>query len=101
MYESNKGGGIKWATEARSAGLKFSARGTIVELTARFTPGDAQAYAMAESKVLGHLQAVPTTSAGSVWGDTSDGVGGALAVGKGSLSIKASGVSKRFIAGLA
>lgn len=100
MHESTKGGGIKWACEARAAGLRFSANRGIVALSATFTPGDATAYAMAESKVLGHLDSAPATSAGSTWGDTSDGVGGALAVNRGSLTIKRSGVSKRFLAGL-
>lgn len=100
MHESTKGGGIKWAGEARAAGLRYSANRGIVALSATFTPGDLAAYNRAESKVLGHLDSVPTTSPGSTFGDTSDGVGADGAITRGALTIKRSGVSKRFLSGL-
>lgn len=100
-YSATRGDGARWAADARAANLRATATGgSVIALTGKFPPGDADAYTRMESKMLGHLRAAPITGAGSTWGDTSNGVGGAIALERGTMTIKVSGVSKRFASGI-
>jgi hypothetical protein len=71
--------------------------GGVVTVTARFEPGDEKAYAEAERSCNAVLSMVRQTRAGSVWGSTSDGVGGLIAINRGVYTLNKSGADKRVI----
>jgi hypothetical protein len=61
-----------------------------------FEPGDSSAYAEAENACLAVIHSLPR-SGGSIWGTTSDGVGGHVGLTHGYCEIKCSGVSNKAI----
>jgi hypothetical protein len=93
--------GKAWRDDALAAGAGLHVGGGIVRVSITFEPGDVAAYCAAEELAHDLIAQVPTTAAGSVWGTTSDGVGGLSALKDGRMVLKASGVSKRFVSGAA
>lgn len=61
-----------------------------------FTPGDCDQYCETESDALCLLHKAPLKG-GSVWGSTSDGIGGAIALSSGRAEFKKSGTGKRWL----
>jgi hypothetical protein len=92
--------GKAWAAEARAAGATVSFHGGTLTVRVAFTPGDVDEFVAAEALAHDAIAEAPTTRNGSVWGTTSDGVGGHIALTSGRFKLKASGVSKRFGAGV-
>jgi hypothetical protein len=66
-----------------------------VTVTATFAAGDRAAYAEAERSCNRVLALVRQTRPGSVWGSTSDGVGGHVAIERGVYVLNKSGADKR------
>lgn len=71
----------------------------IVRVVGSFDPGDRIAYQHLDG-VAATALAMVAASGGSVWGSTSDGVGGAVALRDGVYVLNVSGVQKRFLAAL-
>lgn len=76
------------------------ASGTVVSCKANFQPGDNQRYCELDSAAMSLMDALPTTTPGSIWGSTSDGVGGAVALNRGVYIINRSGVSARVVSAI-
>jgi hypothetical protein len=91
-------GGAAWAKLVQSCGGRAMGGGTSVSVTMQFTTGSMDAYSRACSTVHSLLCRCPATASGSTWGD--DGVGGMIAMERGSVTIHKSGISKRFAAGI-
>lgn len=72
----------------------------MVTLEKSFTPDNPSQYATAEAVVFQAMMSVPQTAAGSIWGTTSDGVGGYSGQLHGKMVLNKSGVSKRWQAKL-
>lgn len=82
--------------EARAQNVWVTAHSSgIVIVSTTFTPGDMAAYAEAERSCNRVLNLVRQTRPGSVWGSTSDSVGGHVAIERGVCTINKSGVDKR------
>jgi hypothetical protein len=80
--------------KAKEYGFQIHAHGSIVSVSARFTPGDKEAYLRLEdhaNEILGMFRMV---SPGSVWGSDSGSVGGAIAIEKGQFVMNKSGCEK-------
>lgn len=72
----------------------------VVTVSTTFSPGDTQAYIMADSDAHALISDVPVVTYGSTWGTTSDGVGGHAGMMGGYVRLSKSGVSKRFVTAL-
>ena len=79
----------------------LGATGSILQITARFTPGSLEEFANLDRSYWGILSRVPQPSAGSVWGTDGGGVGAVQALRTGRFTMNVSGVSKRFLTQLA
>ncbi len=79
----------------------LGATGSIVRITARFTPGSLEEFANLDMSYWGILSRVPQTGAGSVWGTAGGGVGAVQALRTGRFAMNVRGVSKRFLNQLA
>lgn len=86
----------EFIAEATKLGFTVRARGRIVEVTKRFTPGDTAAFVAADGNGPHLIAMVPTVTAGSVWGTDGGGVGGHAAIANGIYTLKVSGVAARF-----
>lgn len=88
--------------KVKDYGLWITAHGSIVSVTAKFEPGNAQAYNEAEARCFEILGMFRQVSPGSTWG--TEGVGGAIALEKGQMIVSKSGCEKaltrRFYSGL-
>jgi len=88
--------------KVKSYGLWITAHGSIVSVTAKFEPGNANAYNEAEARCYEILAMFRQVRAGSTWG--TEGVGGAIALEKGQIIMSKSGCEKllasRFYSGL-
>lgn len=91
--------GKKFAQEARSQGFSVTGNGGVIKLHATFTPHDNAAFCGLENCAMSLLIDAPSVTPGSIWGSTSDGVGGAAALHSGKFTLCASGLSKRFVKG--
>lgn len=85
---------------AREYNARIEVRGTVVSATIRFTPGDARAYACAESDVSSIIYAIPAKG-GSIWGTDGASVGGYVGLKGGYMTLNVSGVGARVAAALA
>lgn len=87
------------AAEIRAAAnannVRLSAHGGIVTVSTTFTPGDKAAYVAAENACNNVLRLVRQTRPGSVWGNDSASVGGAIGLAGGYCRLNISGVDKR------
>jgi hypothetical protein len=92
---------IEILNRAMTKQCRVDVRGSILTVSKSFTPGDLDAYVNIEGDCYGILDMLHTTSAGSVWGSTSDGVGGHVAVTDGYYVINKSGGDKRVLSALA
>jgi hypothetical protein len=63
-----------------------------ITVETRFTPGDRQAYMLAEGRCLEILRMFRQVRGGSTWGTTSDGVGGHAGLAEGRCRINKSGI---------
>lgn len=89
------------ACEADGWTPSLGATGSIVRITARFTPGSLEKFANLDMSYWGILSRVPQTGAGSMWGTDGGGVGAVEALRTGRFTMNVSGVSKRFLNQLA
>lgn len=81
---------------ARDAHVAVTAHGDgVVTAEARFPAGDRTAYRIAEAACHDVLRLFRQTSPGTVWGTTSDGVGGAHGLSAGYCRLNKSGVERR------
>lgn len=81
---------------ARDAHVAVTAHGDgIVTAEARFPAGDRTAYLIAEAACAEVLRLFRQTSAGSVWGTTSDSVGGMHGLTAGYCRLNKSGIERR------
>lgn len=83
--------------EATKYGWKVFVRGSILTIHKNFTPGDNAAYCDADSEYYGILDLLKSTSAGSVWGTTGDGIGGHVGLTGGYYTVNKSGGNKRVL----
>jgi hypothetical protein len=81
--------------------MSCGAGAVTVSLVTDFTPGDAAEYREVESRALALLACISRTKPGSVWGSTSDGVGGHVALTSGKFVINKSGCRKLTCAAIA
>lgn len=81
----------------KNLGWEYSVRGTVLEITKEFEPDNNDEFCKADSEYYEILSLLPTTSAGSVWGNDGSGVGAVSAVKNGLLCMKKSGGSKRVL----
>lgn len=86
---------------ANSKQCRVYVHNNILTISKSFTPGDLNAYVDIEGECYGILEMLNSTSAGSIWGSTSDGIGGHVAVTKGYYVINKSGGDKRVLSALA
>ena len=89
-----------WYAEAIQDGFDVIVKGDLVILRQSFPAGSNADYVRVDGDASFLMYALPQTRAGSIWGTTSDGVGGFSAIKNGVYNIKASGISKTFIKGL-
>lgn len=85
--------------KARGFEVEISDRG-VVTISLDFAPNDRSAYVAADMDAYPLLMLLPQTSPGSVWGTTSDGIGGHAGLTGGYYRLSKSGVSKRVISAL-
>ena len=86
---------------AKATGFTITARGSVCTVRKQFTPGDKDAYTMAEcdaNSILGMLRMVEP---GSVWGTDGASVGGYVGLTHGYMELHKSGGSKRVMSALA
>lgn len=95
-----KEAGREWAAKARAEGFRVSGGGGVLTLSREFEAGDRDAYVATECAAFSLICEAPTVGPGSTWGSTSDGIGGHVALSSGSFTLKRSGVSKNFAAGV-
>jgi hypothetical protein len=79
---------------AATRGWKISISGEIFSASKTFTPQSRSEYLTADQEYYSILSLIPKTRPGSIWGSTSDGIGGHVALGKGFYQINMSGGSK-------
>lgn len=84
-----------------SRGFTIHVKPGLVTIKASFAPNDRSAYVAHDMDAYGLLAMLPTTASGSVWGTTSDGVGGHAGLVGGYYRLSKSGVSKRVTSALA
>lgn len=84
---------------AKNDGWSISVKSdSVVAISKNFAPGDMKAYVEADMMAYGILAHVPLKG-GSVWGSTSDGIGGIVAAKNGHYVLNKSGNSgKKFLA---
>lgn len=90
---------IKFRDACQREGYTYSYRNEVVTVNIKFTPNDREAYCKADSTAYSLIALVPA-SGGSIWGTTSDGIGGAVGMKGGYYTLNKSGVKKRFLAAL-
>lgn len=89
-----------FAAELAARGIKVERiTSSILTLSKRFTPGDANGYTGAETDV-GIIYEVPQRD-GSTWGTDGGSIGGAIGLQNGRMVLNRSGCHKRFLAKLA
>ena len=81
----------------REWGWTPSVRGSILEITKTFTPGDNSGFCTADMEYGSLLDLIPRTSAGSTWGTDGGGMGALTAMRTGVFRMKMSGGSKRVL----
>ena len=89
----------KFMTVCRDSGFVWdvSDYSSVVSISSVIPQDDLDAYVRTENTAFRIFDYVPQTAAGSVWGSTSDGVGGHVAVTTGNFELHKSGISKRFL----
>jgi hypothetical protein len=91
-------GGEAWAKLVEECGCRYMHHNACVTVTIQFTPGDKAAFSAASSLLHSLVGRCPKTACTSTWGH--DGVGGEVALQRGSMELNTGSVSKRFLAGL-
>lgn len=86
--------------KAHTLGWQVFVRGDILTIHKTFTPGDNSAYCDADSEYFEVFDLLKSTRAGSVWGTTSDGVGGYSGLTGGYYTANKSGGDKRVLSAL-
>jgi hypothetical protein len=85
---------------ANARGWTISVDHEVFRATKSFTPGDLDAYTQADSEWYSFVSLINRTRPGSIWGSTSDGVGGYVAHKNGLYEINMSGGSKRILSAI-
>lgn len=85
-------------TAAAALGLAVSGRDGIISVSGKFTPGDTEAYRKMESDANTILRMFRQVRPGSIWGNDSGSIGGAIGLKNGSFILHKSGCEKRLVA---
>jgi hypothetical protein len=85
---------------ANARGWAIQVDNEVFRATKRFTPGDLDAYIQADHEWYSFVTLIDRTRPGSIWGSTSDGVGGYVAHKNGFYEINMSGGSKRILSAI-
>ena len=80
--------------KAKEYGFTIHAHGSIISVSANFTPGDKAAYLKLEDQANEILGMFRMVTPGSVWGADSGSVGGAIAIETGKFVMNKSGCEK-------
>jgi hypothetical protein len=75
--------------------------GVVLMVRTTFTPGDREAFILADNVAYSLIAMAPTVAYGSTWGTEGSGVGGHAGLVGGYYELLRSGVSKRFVNHLA
>lgn len=86
--------------EAHKHGWRVIVYNDILTLHKNFNPGEHIAYCDADNECYSILSLLKSTRAGSIWGTTSDGVGGHVGLTHGYYTINKSGGDKRVLSAL-
>jgi hypothetical protein len=89
-----------FAAKCAERSITIEIRGGILRLSQRFQAGSNEAFTAAETDV-SIIYEAPQTEAGSTWGTDGGSIGGASAMNTGLFYLNRSGVSKRWLKGLA
>jgi len=90
----------KFAAACRADGFFWTTWDSIVTIQKTFPKGSATEYTAADS-IAGYLLSLAPLRGGSVWGTTSDGVGGYAGLNGGYYRLNKSGAGARFLTELA
>lgn len=82
---------------ASRLGWQVEVRGSILTISKKFTPGNMEQYVDADGEYYFILEHLKSTSPGSIWGTTSDGIGGLSAINSGCYVANKSGGSVRVL----
>lgn len=85
---------------ANARGWAIAVDHEVFRATKTFTPGDLDAYTKADSEWYSFVTLIDRTRPGSIWGSTSDGIGGYVAHKNGFYQINMSGGSKRILSAI-
>ncbi len=92
----------KFIADCQAAGFHIvSANGTVVKCAANFQAGNKEQYCKLDGEAEFLMSSLKATTAGSIWGSTSDGVGGVAAINNGVYLINRSGVSAQLVNAIA
>lgn len=91
----------KVISKARENGFAVSVSGSVLSVRKSFTPGDCDAYTMAECDANSILGMVKRTEPGSTWGTDGGSIGGYAGLKGGYMELHKSGCSKRILAAIA
>jgi len=86
---------------AKETGFAVSVRGSVLSVRKSFTPGDCDAYTMAEGDANSILGMVKRTEPGSTWGTDGGSIGGYVGLKGGYMELHKSGCSKRILSAIA
>ena len=90
----------EFAAKCTAAGWSIAIRQSVVYIRRHFQPGNASQFRQAETEAYQLTPLIPASGRGSVWGTTSDSVGGDVGLNGGYYELKKSAVSKRFLTAL-
>jgi hypothetical protein len=91
----------KVISKARETGFTVSVSGSVLSVRKSFTPGDSDAYTMAECDANSILGMVKRTEPGSTWGTDGGSIGGHVGLKGGYMELHKSGCSKRILSAIA
>jgi hypothetical protein len=86
---------------AKETGFQIAVSGSVLTVHKRFTPGDHDAYTMAEGDANSIVGLVKRTEPGSTWGTDGGSIGGHVGLQGGYMTLHKSGCSKRILNAIA
>lgn len=75
----------------------ISIRNEVISITTKFEKGNRDTYTQIENQAMSLLHFLKMVRPGSIWGSTSDGIGGYIAIENGNFVLNKSGCSKRVL----
>lgn len=86
--------------KAKEYGFNVTVSGSVMTVYKRFSPGDKQAFTIAESEAGSLLSMVKMVEPGSTWGTDGGSVGGHVGLTGGYMQMHKSGCSKRILSAI-